>query len=246
MAPRVRWLLAIGVIVGGGIATAQVTTGFNEIPAPPKVNVQDKEDVWILDFKFKTPRVISVEIAGRGKKNVLYLWYQVSNKTGQPRTFIPDFELVTRTSDKTTVHADQVLPKVQAEIAKLEDPTGFLNLRNSVTIAAQPIPVTKPDSNPVLVTGVAIWPDVFDAAPSMTSFSIFVSGLSNGWSADDQGQVRRKTLQLNFRRYTDARHVDGTAIQFVQPHEWIYRATSVQAPALRPAAPTDKGRGDGR
>jgi len=240
MAPRVRWLLAVGVLVLGGVATAQVSTGFNEIPAPPKVNVQDKEDVWVLDLKFKSPRVINVDIAGRGKKNVLYLWYQVSNKTGQPRTFIPDFELVTRTSDKTTVHPDQVLPKVQAEIAKLEDPTGFLNLRNSVTIAAQPVPATKPDSNPVLVTGVAIWPDVFDAAPSMTSFSIFVSGLSNGWSADDQGQVRRKTLQLNFRRYTDARHQDGTAIQFVPPHEWIYRATSVQAPALRPAPPAEK------
>lgn len=241
MAPRVRWLLSISLSVLGGIAVAQApVTGFNEIPAPPKVNVQDKEDVWVLDFKFKSPRVINVDIAGRGKKNVLYLWYQVSNKTGQPRTFIPDFELVTRTSDKTTVHADQVLPKVQAEIAKLEDPTGFLNLRNSVTIAAQPVPATKPDSNPVLVTGVAIWPDVFDAAPSMTSFSIFVSGLSNGWSADDQGQVRRKTLQLNFRRYTDARHVDGTAIQFVAPHEWVYRATSVRAPALRSAPATDK------
>jgi hypothetical protein len=241
MAPRVRWLLSISLTLLGGIAVAQApVTGFNEIPAPPKVNVQDKEDVWVLDFKFKSPRVINVDIAGRGKKNVLYLWYQVSNKTGQPRTFIPDFELVTRTSDKTTVHADQVLPKVQAEIAKLEDPTGFMNLRNSVTIAAQPIPATKPDSNPVLVTGVAIWPDVFDAAPSMTSFSIFVSGLSNGWSADDQGQVRRKTLQLNFRRYTDARHLDATGIQFVPPHEWVYRATSVRAPALRPAPPADK------
>src|SRR5439155_25080570 len=115
------------------------------------------------------------------------------------------------------------------------------NLRNSVTISAQPIPSTKPDSNPVLVTGVAIWPDVFDAAPSMTSLMIFVSGLSNGWSADDQGQVRRKTLQLNFRRYTDGRQVDAESIKFIPPHEWVYRATSVQAPAVRPApATTDK------
>ena len=241
MTPRKLWLAAASLIVLVGAALAQVPSGgFNEIPAPPKVNVQDKEDVWVLDFRFKTPRVINADVPGRGKKNVLYLWYQVSNKTGQPRTFIPDFELVTRTSEKTTVHADQVLPKVQEAIAKVEDTTGFLNIRNSVTIAAQPVPATKPDSNPIQVTGVALWPDVFDAAPNMTSFSIFVSGLSNGWSVDDQGQVRRKTLQLNFRRNTDARHVDGESIRFVPPHEWVYRSTSVKAPTIKQAAAPDK------
>ena len=241
MAPRLRWLAAVGLTTLVGAALAQGPGGgFNEIPAPPRVNVQDPEDVWVLDFKFKAPRVIAVDVPARGKKNVLYLWYQVSNKTGQPRTFIPDFELLTRTSEKTTVHADQVLPKVQEAIAKVEDPTGFLNIRNSVTIGQQPIPVTKPDSNPVLVTGVAIFPDVFDAAPTMTSFSIFVSGLSNGWSADDQGQVRRKTLQLNFRRYTDARHQNAEAIRYMPPHEWIYRATSVKMPPGKPAVAPDK------
>lgn len=237
MAPRIRWLAAVSLTVLAGTVVAQVPGGYNEIPAPPKVNVQDKEDVWVLDFKFKTPRVINADVAGRGKKTILYMWYQVSNKTGQPRTFIPDFELVTRTADRTTVHPDQVLPKVQEEIAKLEDPTGFLNIKNSVTIAAQPIPATKPDSNPVQVTGVAIWPDVFDKAPSLTSMTVFVSGLSNGWSVDDQGQVRRKTLQLNFRRFTDAQHLDGESIRFMTPAEWIYRSTSVKAPTLKPAAP---------
>jgi hypothetical protein len=241
MAPRGRWLLAVGLSVLVGAAVAQPPGGgFNEIPAPPKVNVQDPEDVWVLDFKFKAPRVLNVDVPGRGKKNVLYLWYQVSNKTGQPRTFIPEFDLVARTPDgATATFTDQVLPKVQAEIAKLEDPTGFLNIRNSVTIAAQPIPATKPDSNPALITGVAIWPDVFDKVPSTTGFSVFVSGLSNGWSADDQGQVRRKTLQLNFRRYTDARHQDSDSIRFVTPHEWIYRSTPVRAPAVKPA-PVEK------
>jgi len=74
----------------------------------------------------------------------------------------------------------------------------------------------------------------------MTSFSVFASGLSNGWSSDDPGQVRRKTLQLNFRRYTDARHQDAEAIRFVPPHEWIYRATSVKAPPIKAAPAPEK------
>jgi hypothetical protein len=234
MAPPVRWLSLVTLIVLVGTTAAQVPGGgYNEIPAPPKVNVQDKEDIWVLDFKFKSPRIIQVDVPGRGRRPVLYLWYQVWNNTGQPRPFIADFELVARTSEKTMVFPDQVMPAVQERIARAEDPTGYLNIRNSVTIGLQPIPVTKPDSNPAVVTGVAIWPDVLEKMPEVTSFSIFVSGLSNGWSADDQGQVRRKTLQLNFRRYTDARHLDSASIRFIGPHEWIYRATGVKAPALK-------------
>ena len=178
-----RWAMAGWVVLAAsivGAARAQSTAGFNVIPAPPRVNVQDKEDVWVLDFQFKAPRVLSVDIPGRGKKSVWYLWYQVINKTGQPRTFIPDFELVTL--DRGTLHRDEVLPSVQAEIAKLEDPTGYFGVKNSVTIAAQPISPSKPDANPLTVTGVAIFPDVVEKAGDTTRFSIFINGLSNGWS----------------------------------------------------------------
>src|SRR5436305_6812176 len=114
---RVRWLAALGLACAVGAAAAQAP-GFNVIPAPPRVNVQDKQDTWVLDFQFKATRVLTAEIPGRGKKTIWYIWYQVINRTGQPRTFIPDFELVTL--DRNTVHHDQVLPAVQAEIAKTE------------------------------------------------------------------------------------------------------------------------------
>src|SRR5262245_14647586 len=226
--------LAAGILalVIAGAIVAQPPAGFNVIPAPPRVNVQDKEDVWTLDFQFKAPRVMTVEIPGRVKKTVWYLWYQVINRTGQPRTFIPDFELVTL--DRNTVHRDEVLPTVQAEIAKIEDPTGFFHVKNSVTISAQPIP-TKPDANPITVTGVAMFPDVVEKAGDTTRFSIFVSGLSNGWAVDKDNTLRRKTLQLNFRRFADARIQDNRAFQFVPPHEWIYRGTSVPAPEIKDA-----------
>ena len=85
---------------------------------------------------------------------------------------------------------------MQDEIRKIEDPTGFYNVKNSVTIAAKPIPPSKPDANPIYVTGVAIFPDVVEKVPDLTKFSIFVTGLSNGWAEDPQTHlVKRKTLQ---------------------------------------------------
>jgi hypothetical protein len=204
--------------------------GYNVVPAPPRVNVQDKEDAWILDFQFKAPRVLTVDIPGRGQKTIWYVRYEVWNRTGSPRYFIPNFELVT---DRELFH-DQVLPKVQDEIIKTEDPTGHYKVKNSVTIAAEPIPPSKPDANPIYVTGVAIFPDVVDKVPDLTKFTIFVTGLSNGWTEDPQTHlIKRKTLQLNFRRFADARVQTSGVIKYQPPVEWIYRGTDVKAPEIK-------------
>src|SRR5262249_10488714 len=119
--------LALGV-GAGGLAWAD---NPNERPVKPEVNVQDPEDItkedskiWVLDFKFKDPRLIKVDVPGRGQKVCWYLWYQVTNYTKEPRLFIPDFELVTHDTNK--VYHDQVLPKVQEAIRQIEDPTGYL------------------------------------------------------------------------------------------------------------------------
>src|SRR5262249_35436996 len=90
---RVVLVLLLAVVPAISLAVAQ--TGFNERDVKPQTNVQDKDDIWVLDFRFKDPRLITVDIPGRGKKVVWYLWYQVINNTKEPRTFIPDFELVT-------------------------------------------------------------------------------------------------------------------------------------------------------
>lgn len=209
---------------------AQTTGPFNERDVKKQVNVQDVnlgDKVWVLDFRFKDPRLLVVNVPGRGKKVVWYLWYQVINKTDEPRYFIPDFELVTL--DKHTVHHDQVLPWAEEAIKRIEDPTGYLDMKNSVTIAKMPIPITKPESAPRAITGVAIWDDIFQEQPDTSRFSIYVSGLSNGWSKDDNGTVRRKTLQLNFRRLSDRFHLDAE-VKFVSPSEWVYRATPFKLP----------------
>src|SRR5438270_6321508 len=106
-----RLLLAaipMGLLVTAALAQSP-GGGYNVVPAPPRVNVQDKEDVWILDFQFKSPRVITVDIPGRGKKTVWYVRYEVWNRTGAPRYFIPDFDLVTDYAS----FRDEVMPTVQ-------------------------------------------------------------------------------------------------------------------------------------
>jgi hypothetical protein len=231
-------LLAVAVAASGvGLVLA---AGPNEREVKPAPNVQDADDVlspdskvWALEFHFKDPRLINVDVPGRGRKVCWYLWYEVINRTKEPRLFIPDFELVTL--DKDTVHRDQILPKVQEAIRQVEDPLDHLKIKNSVTIAAEPIPVSKPDATPRPVTGVAIWDDV---NPDTTRFSIFISGLSNGWALTDpippetEPVVRRKTLQLNFKRPGDRSTLDAREIQFMAPAQWLYRGSKVKVPGL--------------
>jgi hypothetical protein len=222
---RLGLVLLLALVPALSLALAQTVGPFNEREAKKQANIQDLnlgEKIWVLGFRFKDPRLITVDIPGRGKKVVWYLWYQVVNNTGEPRIFIPDFELVTL--DKHTVHKDQILPKAVEAIKKIEDPTGYLDIKDSVTISSQPIPVTRPNSAPRPVTGVAVWDDVFGQQPDTTRFSIFVSGLSNGWSMVDKGPLRRKTLQLNFKRLSDRFHLDAE-VKFISPEEWLYRAS---------------------
>ena len=207
--------------------------------------------LWVLDFKFKDPRLIKVNIPGRGQKVCWYVWYQITNRTGAPRTFIPDFELVTH--DTRMTYRDQILPAAQEAISKIENPTdpSGLKIKNSVTIAADPIPESKEKAAPRVVTGVAIWTDPNDInaaddeatkkrkekMPKLAdsnNYSIFIAGLSNGWSLTDpippekDPVVRRKTLQLSFKRLGDKYLMKSEAIQFQPPTEWIYRASKLK------------------
>jgi len=231
-----------------GLALAQAPYTFNEREVRSQASALDKSDVWTLDFRFKDPRLIKVDVPARGPRICWYMWYQVINRTGQPRTFNLDFELVTL--DHPAVYKDEILPSVEDAIRKREDPTGYQDIKNSVTIAQSPIPPSKADSEafPRAVTGVAIW-DGTSADPKRRDatkkdladanrFTIFVSGLSNGWvqvdplvrGKTDAPVVRRKTLQLNFKRLGDRYYMDSREINFVPPAEWIYRASQIQIP----------------
>jgi hypothetical protein len=242
---------AVFVLLTAALASMQIldaqgpgTFNEREVKGGGSLNDDPKSDVWTLDFRFKDPRLIKVNIPGRGTRICWYLWFQVINRSKEPRTFRPEFELVTL--DYPGVYADETLTTVEDAIRKIEDPTGYQEIKNTVTIQANPIPVSlAPDKAfPKAVTGVAIW-DGTSADPKARSdktrdlsdsqrFSIFVGGLSNAFVKVDplsKGNaapvIRRKTLQLNFKRVGDRYNLDSRDIAFEPPAEWVYRASQL-------------------
>jgi hypothetical protein len=259
---RTATLLAGALLLPFGLIGAQ---NPNEKEIKPAPNIQDKDEIfdkdgkpklgsklWVLDFKIKPLRSIKVNVPGRGEQICYYLWYQVTNRTAEPHTFVPDFELVTQ--DTRTTYRDEILPSVQEAIIAREDPSGVLNIKNSVTITRDPIPPSRPMALPKPVTGVAIWTDPSEPLASDSAetkkkkaaqprfidshfFSIFIAGLSNGWAeAESVGGdviVRRKTLQLKFQRIGDGALRKDEDIKYINP-EWLYRASSLSIPKEEP------------
>ncbi|HMP17514.1 MAG TPA: hypothetical protein PKD72_10855 [Gemmatales bacterium] len=226
-----------------------VGVGFNERVVEKLVSPEDREaNIWMLDFHFKDPRILRTQVPtkdGLKTKITWYLWYQISNATGEPRNFTPRF--VWLCHDENTVHHDQVLHTVQREVQKIEDEQNILDIKNSWTIGKEPIPVSKEFdvhgnriAFPLRVTGVATWDDI---NPKSTQFSILVFGLSNGFvkvdGPDGKEIVRVKTLQLNFKRIGDDDNLRGQQVKFVN-YKWIYATTPEALPLEASAKEEDK------
>ena len=218
----------------------------------------DKPGVWTLHFRYKSPRIVTLDGIGKDgkpeKKIIWYMWYQVYNlapegRAPEPVTCLPEFELVTK--DLLTTHLDEPQPHIVEQIRAIEDPTGVLNLQTTISISKRPIPPSKPDAIPRLVSGVAIWTDMAEKAPKTNKFSVYIAGLSNGLATEElktgEKLIKRKTLQINFIRPTDDNRpqvVDIRPDDANGPAEqWIYRTTSVAkaiggpAPKLPPPPP---------
>ena len=250
----IYWAILVMVFAGFLVSLsvqAQVT-GFNEREVKTDPGDADKSGVWTLDFRFKDPRILKVHVPGRGTRICWYMWYQVINRTNTPHKFIPEFELVTL--DTPGRFSDELLLTVQENVKKLEDPTGYQGIKNSVTIASESIPVSKEgNSFPRAITGVAIWDasQLFDSAPGNKAkqlnetkkFRIFITGLSNGWVLVDPipagpnalPVVRRKTLQLSFLREGGRFGTSSQQIRFDGSPRWVYRAS----PLVIPQSPDD-------
>lgn len=235
---RTFMLSSLGTLAMPNLLLAQ-KTGFNEREVIPQMTANDREDIWTLHFRFQDPRVVVEKIPGRGTKIVWYMIYRVYNldPRKEPITFVPDIELVT--IDRHTRHADEILPSVEESIRKREDPTGRFGLKNSVTISANDIPVSKDDAYPRAITGVAIWTGVDDPivgakspVPLTNKFSVFIAGLSNGYTAekpiDRPGEtiIKRKTLQLDFERLGDGDPTQPSGIRWTGNATWMYRAST--------------------
>jgi hypothetical protein len=232
-------------------APAQSQSNPNERVVKSQPSTLDKLDVWGMDVVFKDPRIIKVKLPVRGERICWYMWYQVINYSGKPRTISPSFELVTL--DHPGIYRDEIMITAEEAIKKIEDPTGYQGIKNTVRIGEFPIPASKPpdEAFPRPVTGVAIW-DAGPADPAKrdpkhkelsdtTRFSIFIGGLSNGFVEVDAPApglppiTQNKTLQLNFKRTGDRFSTDSRNIEFVSPAQWIYRSIGRTIPKAEKA-----------
>jgi len=180
---------------------------------------RDKEGIWVLDFAFKPVRLRTVEVPGRGRRQVHYLYYRVVNRTGKARPLAPQFSLVTDTGKR---YEDVVMPLAVRLIQYREDPT--IPVLGAVNIMGMIPPSTKEGVDDA-VFGVAIWEGV---DPNADGFKVYVRGLSDGQTAvptpdDGKPSVRYKTLRIDFIRRGDERNLNENEIQLLDPpYEWIY------------------------
>jgi hypothetical protein len=180
---------------------------------------RDKEGIWVLDFAFKPLRIRDVEIPGKGRRAVHYLYYKVVNRTGKPRMFVPQFTMVNEEGKR---FEDQVIPEVIPLIQAREDPT--IPVLGAVNIMGIIPPSTKEGVDDA-VFGAAVW-DHWD--PKSDRFSIYVRGLSNGYKevpnpAGGKPIVKYKTLRIDFIRRGDERNISEKEIELSDPaYEWVY------------------------
>jgi hypothetical protein len=192
------------------------------IPVPrdrPAFNVQivdasvlprDKQGIWVLDLRFKPLRIRTVEIPGKGRRQVHYLYYTVVNRSGKPRKFVPRFIMV---NEKGEEFEDQVIPEAVPPIQKREDPT--IPVVGALDIIGVIPPGTKPNVDDA-VFGVACW-EKWD--PKADRFSIYVRGLSDGRAevpgAGGQPTAKYRTLRIDFIRRGEIQFADP-------PYQWVY------------------------
>jgi hypothetical protein len=180
---------------------------------------RDKEGIWVLDFHFKPLRIRTVEIPGKGRRAVYYLYYKVVNHTDKPRMFVPQFIMVNEEGKK---FEDQVIPQAIPLIQAREDAT--VPVRGAVNIMGMIPPSTKQGIDDA-VFGAAVW-EKWD--PKSDRFSIYVRGLSDGYKeiANPNGGkplVKYKTLRIDFIRRGDEHNISEKEIEPNDPpYEWVY------------------------
>jgi hypothetical protein len=171
---------------------------------------RDKQGIWVLDFRFKPLRIRTVDIPGKGRRQIHYLYYSVVNRTGKPRKFAPNFIMVNERGQK---FEDEVVPEAVPAVQLREDPT--IPVLGAVDIIGTIPPSTQPNVDDV-VFGVACWEN-WD--PKSDRFSIYVRGLSDGRvevpaAGVAKPTVRYKTLRIDFIRRGELQLADP-------PYKWV-------------------------
>jgi hypothetical protein len=181
---------------------------------------KDREGIWVLDLAFKPMRMMEIEIPGKGRRKVHYLYYRVVNRTGQPRMFVPQFTLVTDRGQRfeDTAGLSQAVKLIQArEGATIP----LLGAVSSTGI----LPESTKDNVDDAIFGVAIWDNVDFRADA---FKVYVRGLSDAYqevTPPDGGKkyTRYKALRIDFQRPGDEFSPSEREIRLMDPpYEWVY------------------------
>lgn len=214
--PEVRLAptLATIPIRQGEIGSSMIHVDASPLP-------KDRSGIWVLDFAFKPVRLVTVEIPGKGRRTVHYLYYRIINRTGEPRMLVPQFSLVTDTGKR---YEDVVLPDAVKVIQAREGASR--PLKGAVEIVGV-LPASG-DKQGIddAVFGVAMWEGI---DPHADGFNIYIRGLSDGMQVletPEQGGepvTRYKTLRVDFNRPGDALDLNEREIRLADPpYEWIY------------------------
>ncbi len=213
------------------VPEVQLVPNLRTIPVShdrPLFNVQmvntallprDREGIWVLDFQFKPLRMITVDVPGKGRRRLHYLYYRVVNRTAKARMFVPQFVMVNEAGKR---FEDQVVPESIPLIQAREDQT--IPVLGAVNVMGILPPSTKADVDDA-VFGVAVW-DSWDARADR--FSIYVRGLSDGYKETPSPSggkpiVKYKSLRIDFVRRGDERNLNENEIELADPpYEWVY------------------------
>jgi hypothetical protein len=198
-----------------------------------------RREIHCFEFSFKPLRQIYLDIpqpSGKmARKLVWYMVYRVRYRGGDLRPAadevggVPLYKRIEAVSyDSRRVfpmfvladhvggneYLDRVLPTAKEKIAAREQITA--KLHDSIEITTVDIPRSSDDAAPG-VWGVATWVDV---NPNVDFLSIFVTGLTNAFRQDGEGDdapYTKKALQLNFYRPGDAMRQTEDRIRFGVP-----------------------------
>ena len=211
-----------------------------------------RREIYAFEFAFKPLRHAYIDVPSSNgrlqRKLVWYMVYRVRYRGGDlrpaadtiagveiykrvekvrypNRRFFPTLVLNNHATSKQ--YLDRILPTATAKIKVREQISA--PLYNSVEITRVPIPYGG-DSASEGVWGVATWVDV---DPDMDFVSVEVSGLTNAFQQDGEGDnapYRRKILQLNFYRPGDKINQTDDEIRFGVP---AYTNAAEQAYVLK-------------
>lgn len=253
MAPGTFARRTAGVAVVG-LILAGLPTASAQLPKSPFRSVDsvalslDNPKTWTLNFAYITPRIAKVKTPDKGERTVWYMPYYVVNKTGAPRQFTPEFELVTKDPDGDVMNSlDEAQPSVVEAISKLEDPDNIRKYKTTVSIGKDLIPVALPNTyaESQAVYGIAVWLDVPEKA-NPNHFSVYVSGLSDGLAKkeiDDKGTTKvvisKKTLQIDFKRPSASKTDRADDIKVNENNglgaeTWKYRESQILPKDVKP------------